>query len=304
MSANLGKDAKWEASITGFLQRQWFTHGKPFDDSIRLADRVAIVTGSNCGLGFETARQLCHLGLGRLIMAVRSQSRGDEAAEKLRKEFPKTTTIEVWILDMNSYDSVIAFARRCESLPRIDITLLNAAIQMRNFEKNPVTGHEIDLQVNYISTALLAILLLPVLRRKKAPAGPTPILSLVASDTAFWVQLEEPAGPVFASMDNPAEFSLFGHYSKSKLLVIIFVAALAARVNSSDVIVNAVNPGLTRGTLLTRQSQSWARFVVIGAMKRFIGRSVTSGASAIVDAVLVEGPKSHGSYVSDWAVRP
>ena len=45
--------------------------------------RVAIVTGSNTGLGYETARVLAGKG-ARVVMAVRDTAKGDDAAARLR----------------------------------------------------------------------------------------------------------------------------------------------------------------------------------------------------------------------------
>lgn len=103
------------------------------------------------------------LQLSRLILAVRSISRGEEAAAKFRRVHPEAH-IEVWQLDMSDYSSIQAFVSRVDSqLGRVDIVLLNAGVIKLHFAIVKSTGHEETLQVNYISTMLLAILLLPIL---------------------------------------------------------------------------------------------------------------------------------------------
>ncbi len=55
--------------------------------------------------------------LSRLILAVRNAKKGEDAAATLRKAHPGAV-IEVWSLDMDSYDSVRTFAKRCSTLDR------------------------------------------------------------------------------------------------------------------------------------------------------------------------------------------
>jgi len=79
-----------------------------------LKGKVAIITGSNSGLGFESSRQLLTLGLSHLVLAVRSIEKGKAAASKLSLANPEAT-IDVWALDMESYDSIQAFVRKCDT---------------------------------------------------------------------------------------------------------------------------------------------------------------------------------------------
>jgi FlaA1/EpsC-like NDP-sugar epimerase len=108
MSSKLENKASFEATLSAFVRRQ-FVRPKPLPAGIKLTDQVAIVTGSNVGLGLEASRQLLQLELRHLVMGVRSQTKGDAAAAELRTTFP-SATISVWLLDLESYDSVRAFA--------------------------------------------------------------------------------------------------------------------------------------------------------------------------------------------------
>lgn len=150
-----------------------------------LKAKAAIVTGANTGLGFESARQLVELGLSHLVVAVRSTSKGKDAAAKLR-EANSTATIDVWALYMESYDSIQAFVRKCDmELSRIDYTILNAGLGPMAFNTVPSTGHEKTIQVNHLSTCLLTILLLPILKAKARAVGGSPArITVVNSVTA------------------------------------------------------------------------------------------------------------------------
>ncbi|KAK8120201.1 hypothetical protein PG999_004321 [Apiospora kogelbergensis] len=139
----------------GFVYRQLFMRPPPIAAGVELDGQTAIITGANTGLGFEAARQLLQLNLSRLILAVRSQAKGDVAAEALRREFLEAR-IEVWILDLEDPGSVSAFAIECQTLGRIDMVILNAGVQNKDCVVSPKTGKEQTFQVNYLSTIMLA----------------------------------------------------------------------------------------------------------------------------------------------------
>ncbi|KAI1429706.1 retinol dehydrogenase 12 [Xylaria sp. FL1777] len=303
MSSQLESEASFEASFLGFFYRQWMVHRKPVPAGTDLSSQVAIITGSNSGLGLETGRQLLQLGLSHLILAVRSQARGDKAADGLRREFPGAK-ISVWLLDMSSYDSITAFVEKCKSLSRIDIVILNAGLNAGDtFTTVKETGHEYSFQVNYISTALLTILLLPVLKSKRVAGSKQPVLSIVTSDSAFWVSIE-PQGPILAQLDRPENYTGMSWYQKAKLLQYFFVSKLAEEVDSSDVIINLANPGLCKGTAFGGGANFSLIKQLFFIVLKINGRTAATGASTYVDAAVVKGEESHGSYVSDWAIRP
>ncbi|KAL1849867.1 hypothetical protein Daus18300_013124 [Diaporthe australafricana] len=286
--------------MLAFLYRQFFYRPKPIKAD--LSGQTAIITGANIGLGFETSRQLLGLGLSRLILAVRSQAKGDAAAATLRKEHP-SARIEVWMLDMGSYASIRAFVQRCagDELPRVDMAILNAGLQNKTMITSEQTGYETTFQVNYLSTALLSILLLPVLWEKRAPGKPGR-LSVIGSDTSYWASLDPAGGPILPRLAAPAgEFDAMKQYSTSKFLLTGFVAKLAENINPDEVIVNTVNPGLTGSTDIAKDSGTSLAFKIL---MQVTGRSLEWGADTYVDGVVVQGRESHGSFVSDWTIKP
>ncbi|RYP45211.1 hypothetical protein DL768_008404 [Monosporascus sp. mg162] len=278
MSSRLENEASFEATNLGFLYRQ-FTRPKPLPTGVRLTDQVAIVTGSNVGLGLEACRQLLALGLSQLVMAVRSQSKGETAAGPLRKQFPNSI-ISVWVLDLESYDSIRAFVARCTTLPRIDIAILNAALMKPTYTTVPETGRETTIQVNYLSTALLSILLLPILRDKRIAGAPRPpVLSIVGSDLAWRVDIET-RGQVLQQFERPEAYSQFPWYGRSKLLLTFFISKLAEFVSPDDVIVNMPNPGTTKGTAFFREFPTLAGKLV-AVLQFLLARPVDVGASIL-----------------------
>lgn len=307
MSANLKKDLPWESSILGILYKQLFVHPKPLPTRPSLNGRTAVITGSNGGIGFEAARQLFQLGLSRLIMGVRSQASGDAAAEKLRAEF-RGADIQIWLLDMADYGDIDAFARRCCDLDRIDYVILNAAMQSSIFKRHHKTGHELVFQVDYLSTAVLCMLLASVLKDQSRVGAVTkpPVLTVVGSDTMYLSKFQA-AGPISPRMDDPTGYDRMRQYMDSKLLLMVFVRQLARQVNPDDVVINVCNPGMVAGTGLGKNGKpnpSFAEKDVVPVFVKALGRKVESGASVYVHALLAEGQKSHGSFISDWTIKP
>ncbi|ETS74413.1 hypothetical protein PFICI_14279 [Pestalotiopsis fici W106-1] len=305
MSSQLQSEAAFESGIPAFIYRQWFKYRQPVPAGTSLAGQTAIITGANVGLGLESSRQLLALGLSTLIVAVRSQHKGDEAAKGLKASHPNAR-IEVWLVDMESYDSVQNFAKRCDKdLDRIDIVILNAGLQSPVFQRVAATGHDQVLQVNYFSTALLAILLLPIMKAKRQRADSPPVLSVVSSDTAYWATLETDR-PVTAQLNREDGYTGMNQYKGTKLLEMLFVAKLAEQVDANEVIVNLANPGFTAGTAFGRNSSgnSWASHVMSTVFRVVLARTIEAGASNYVDAAVVKGKGSHGSFCSDWDIRP
>jgi NAD(P)-dependent dehydrogenase (short-subunit alcohol dehydrogenase family) len=148
--------------------------------------KTYIVTGANVGLGLEAARHLAAVGAGKVILAVRNAGAGAAA----KADIDATTgvapnVVEVWSLDLSSYASVKAFAKRAEAeLERIDGLIENAAIAPSKREL--AEGHVLAMTVNVLSTFLLAVLMIPVMKEKAAKVGgEMPTISIVASRVSF-----------------------------------------------------------------------------------------------------------------------
>ncbi|KFY84250.1 hypothetical protein V500_09464 [Pseudogymnoascus sp. VKM F-4518 (FW-2643)] len=270
-----------------------------------LKGKVAIITGSNTGLGFESAKQLLTLGLSHLIVAVRSTGKGKDAASQLALVNP-SATISVWPLDMESYDSIQAFVRKCDTeLSHIDYTILNSGIAPQSFSTTQSTGHETTIQVNHISTMLLTVLLLPILKAKSTrdnPARLTVVNSLTAHLCKFPNRNQRPLLPSFDSTEI-TPWNAEERYGVSKLLPQLFLVKLAEHIKSGDVVINMVDPGLTKGTGLARDAKG-AMWVATKAFFAIAGRPVDRGAATYVDALLGHGKESHGCFLMNTEISP
>lgn len=185
-----------------FLYSQIFVTPS-LDPSTTFANQTVIVTGSNIGLGRDAARQLAHLGASKVIIAVRSLPKGEEAAAAIRESLPdsSTTSLEVWSLDLSSYESIQDFATRASKLDRLDGLLENAGVYKANF--TVAEEHESTIMVNVVGTFLLALLLLPKLRATASKFNVVPHITIVSSEVAFWAKFNERHAPsIFEELKN------------------------------------------------------------------------------------------------------
>ena len=110
--------------------------------------RTALVTGSNRGLGFETARRLGHLGL-RVVVTARDADRAEAAAERLRGE---AISVVAHQLDVSSEES----CARLAALGPIDVLVNNAAVMAESAENPLAAGLLSRSALDVAPNALLA----------------------------------------------------------------------------------------------------------------------------------------------------
>ncbi|KAL5597238.1 hypothetical protein ACKRZS_013108 [Fusarium odoratissimum] len=264
-----------------------------------LSDKIMIVTGSNTGLGFEASQHLLRLGVGKLIMAVRSVDKGEKARKELlqlTKRSPES--IEVWHLDMASYESVKSFsARAIAKLPTIDVVLANAGLATSD-KFSMAEDNERTITVNVISTFLLFFLLLPKLQKSSYPGK----FVIPNSATHYWAPIkelipDEKAGKIFSRLNNPEKSIMESRYYVSKLIVLYITREIAARLSASEkssVIINAPNPSYCKSGLLREKQES--------TPPDFMARSTEMGSRALVAGVLA-GQESNGQYINNCQVR-
>ncbi|KAJ4138802.1 hypothetical protein NW768_002675 [Fusarium equiseti] len=284
------------------LFKSQFTTPQPTPKDLDLTGQTAIVTGANNGIGFGCAQLLLQRGLSHLVIAVRSEAKGRDALQQLRLIAPDAK-IEVWKLDMGSYVSISDFVKRCETLPRIDFVILNAGMGNQYFQIAKSTGHEETMQVNFLSTMYLSVLILPTLKAKASPSKPGR-LSIVSSGTVMHCELPEAkSGSLIAALDKESNYDGMSQYAKSKLLGQLFVDRLARYIDPNDVIINLVDPGLTKDTGLGKDATGVAK-IIMTIFSKLIGRTKEQAASTYIDAAVLKGDETHGSYIMDWRIYP
>ena len=277
----------------GFLYSQLFV--TPAYPTASFAGQTVIVTGSNVGLGKEAARHIVRLGVAKVILAVRNTKAGEEAKKDIETSTNcDSSVIEVWILDLSSYESVKLFAKRASKLPRIDVLLENAGVAAETFSL--IEGHERNIAINVISTFLLALLLLPKLKSSAEQFGTKPRLTNISSEVhghTKFAQWKEPS--IFSTLDNESKTLMSERYPISKLLQILTIRQIAPKLEGSGVILNVLNPGLCHSQL--SRDSGW--FLTI--TKFFLARTTEVGSRTLV-AAAAAGQESHGKYMTDGLV--
>lgn len=185
--------------VIGILRSQFVHLPYPTD---KFSGQTIIVTGSNVGLGLEAARHFVRLGAARVILAVRNISKGREAASLIEESTKRPDVVDVWPLDLTSYESVKAFARRVDGLDRLDVVVENAGIMTADF--NLAENNESTITVNVISTFLLAILVLPKLRESSLKYHRAAVLTFTGSFVHFLTKFpERKSESIFQNLSDP-----------------------------------------------------------------------------------------------------
>jgi NAD(P)-dependent dehydrogenase (short-subunit alcohol dehydrogenase family) len=229
--------------------------------------RVAVVTGANGGLGFETARALARAG-AHVVMAARDSGKTKDAEVRLRTELPEAA-IEVVPLDLGSLSSVASAAQSIvERHPKVDILVNNAGV-MAIPERRTEDGFEMQLGVNHLGHFALTAQLLPALLAARA--------SRIVSVTSTAHHMGRSIDPA-----NPHLEGCYGEwkaYGQSKLANFHFAIGLQQRLSASGAACQSLlaHPGLSNTDL---QAAS-VRETDGGFVQRFFhGLASTIGMSA------------------------
>ncbi|KAG7289931.1 hypothetical protein NEMBOFW57_006308 [Staphylotrichum longicolle] len=250
--------------------------------------RTYIVTGANTGLGFEAAKHLASLGAAKVILAVRNDIAGQAAKQEIDTAAGTAdkNVVEVWPLDLCSYDSVKAFAKRAETeLERIDGLLENAGLAQARREF--AEGHVLPVTVN--------------VTRKRL--GIQPRLTIVTSSMGFtvkgeWEQIKE--NPL-TGMDDE-NLHMMQNYPLTKLVENLAVHHLAREllpVAKTGVIINTVCPGLC----VTKLGRDAPHDVLanLRQLHALYGRSSEDGSRTLLHGV-VGGVETHGKYLDSCEI--
>lgn len=284
--------------MTKFLYSQ-FLVTPPIPD-YDFNEQTVIVTGSNTGLGLEAARHFARLNCKKLILAVRTVSKGETAKESILASTHRTSDcIEVWELDLSSSVSVQAFAKRAQTLSRIDVLIESAGVLPGEGLTLTADGNETALQTNVLSTFLLALLLLPKLKSTAQQFHTVPHLAIVASEMYQMAAFKErDDADIYAALNDAEKWSSSDErYNVTKLLEILLVRELANHVGTShQPIITAVNPGLCKSDFMRNLSGAKAHLVAL--MLFLVARSAEVGSRNLV-AGGCAGQSSHGQYMAD-----
>jgi NAD(P)-dependent dehydrogenase (short-subunit alcohol dehydrogenase family) len=211
--------------------------------------KIAIVTGANIGLGYETTKGLASKQV-KVIMACRNQEKARKARLEILKEIPDAD-LEVAELDLDKMASIRAFSSAfMMKNDSLDLLINNAGIMIPplSFTED---GFETQMGVNYLGHFLLTSLLLPALN--KAEGARIVSLSSIA---------HKRANISFDNLNAEKGYSKFKAYGQSKLACLMFAYELQRKLAKygSPVRSIAAHPGVSN-TNLGQYLPTWFNFI-------------------------------------------
>jgi NAD(P)-dependent dehydrogenase (short-subunit alcohol dehydrogenase family) len=244
----------------------WTTGDIPNQDG-----RTFVVTGANSGLGQQTAAALAAAG-GRVVLAVRDQERGAEAARSMRGD------VEVRLLDLADLASVRRFADGWDG--PLDVLVNNAGL-MAVPHRRTADGFELQLGTNHLGHFALTNLLLPaVTDRVVTVSSGLHRRGRIVLDDLNWER---------------RRYTPYGAYAQSKLANLLFTLELERRLvaDGSPVRALAAHPGYAATNLQGNQGPVRNRLMAVA--NRLFAQSDAQGALPTLHAAVADLPG--GSYV-------
>ena len=205
-----------------------------------LSDHIAVITGANSGIGFETARTLAFHGC-TVIFACRNIIKAEIAIGLLANERPGIKCFALYC-DLSSFQSVAEFSRNFNSeYTKLDVLILNAGVFGLPYSKTS-DGYETMTQVNFLSHFYLSHLLRPSLIKASHPK-----IVAVSTESHRFSSLHksDDIDPSLFSY-KPSDFFSTQVYNNSKCMLLMAALEMDRRWQRMGIRVLAVHPGNCR----------------------------------------------------------
>ncbi|EMR67760.1 putative short-chain dehydrogenase reductase family protein [Eutypa lata UCREL1] len=253
--------------------------------------KTYIVTGSNSGLGLETARHLVEFLASRVVLAVRNLTAGENANKEIEKSTGRKGVVQ-------------SFAKKASAeLDRIDGLVANAGVMLDAW--SIAEGMETSVTVNVINTLFLGVLMMPKLSESGRKFGIKPTLVFIVSVLGYTVKAEMDKsrdGIIFDGLNDQKRANMDQRYALTKLVEECAVRQFAALcpVERTGVITNMVAPGLC-STGLGRDARTFTK-MMHEAVRAMMARTAEEGSRTILHG-LVAGEESHGKLLSGCKIK-
>ena len=203
--------------------------------------RVAIVTGANSGLGYDTAAVLAAKG-AHVVLAVRNLDKGNEAADRIKKASPNAV-VALQELDLTSLDSVRKAADALRAAhPRIDLLINNAGVMYVPTRETTKDGFEMQFGTNHLGHFALTGQLLDNILPVEGSRVVT--VSSVGHRLLARIHFDDP--------QLERKYNRVEAYGQSKLANLLFTYELQRRLkaNGSPTVALAAHPGFSDTELM------------------------------------------------------
>ena len=192
--------------------------------------KIALVTGANKGIGFETAKQLAQLGY-YVYLGSRELDNGTQAVEKLK--LLGIQNVDVLEVDVTDTDSLRVAVQRLENeTEALDVLVNNAGIagqQPQNIATVDIANLRNLFDTNFFGAIQCTQQLLPLLKKSEAPR-----IVNVSSGLAS-----------LALHGSGNANAIYDAYSCSKMALNAFTVLLAKEFAKTGFKINSVAPGYT-----------------------------------------------------------
>ena len=222
--------------------------------------KLALITGGNSGIGYETALELARNG-AEIILPARSLKKANNAIARICSQVP-SAKITPAILDLASLASIRQFAAFIDAKfpgQSLDLLINNAGVMAVPTRELTVDGYERQFATNYLGPFALTALLFPHLKPK-----PGTRIVTVASGVSNQGKIE------FDNLQSERVYKpMFGAYSQSKLADLIFQLELQRRLTAagSPIVSTGGHPGYAITNLQTTGPQGQMPFIMrLGTM--------------------------------------
>jgi NAD(P)-dependent dehydrogenase (short-subunit alcohol dehydrogenase family) len=260
-------------------------------DSPSQVGRRAVITGSNSGIGFETALALARRG-AEVVLPARTQAKADDAAARILKQVP-SAQLYPEILDLAVQASVHAFANRMiERFPgqSLDLLINNAGVMALPTREVTGDGFERQFATNYLGAFALTGLLLPSMKQRAGSRVVT-----VSSGASNQGKIE------FDNLQGERVYKpMLQAYAQSKLADLIFAQELQRRLEAvgSPILSTAAHPGYAV-TNLQADHLGLGMKMMLAVMKPFISQDAAHGALPTLYAAVAAEAVAGGYYGPD-----
>jgi NAD(P)-dependent dehydrogenase (short-subunit alcohol dehydrogenase family) len=198
--------------------------------------RVAIVTGSNTGLGYDTAQALAAHG-AKVVLAVRDTDKGNAAAARIVGTSP-TADVAVQPLDLGSLQSIRTSAEELKAAyPRIDLLINNAGVMYPSPRQTTKDGFELQFGTNHLGHFALTGLLLENL----LPVDGSRVVTVSSVGHRVLAKIH------FDDLQWERSYNRVAAYGQSKLANLLFTYELQRRLggHNEPTVAVAAHPGLS-----------------------------------------------------------
>lgn len=195
------------------------------------SEKVALITGANKGIGFETARQLGEQGI-TVLVGSRNQQQGEQAASALQAKGVKARTLVIDVTDQDTIDAAVREVTRV--FGKLDILVNNAGISVGYIQPGQSQIEDVRkvFETNFFGVFAVTKAFLPLIQQAEEGR-----IVNVSSDLGSLTTASDPASPFYA-INNLA-------YTASKAALNAMTVTLAKELRATAVKVNSANPGST-----------------------------------------------------------